>query len=374
MPEQPGLAGVLVGFARALRAEGLAVGSAEAQTYCQAMAALDPADLLDVYWAGRAVLVSRREQIAPYNEVFKRYFLGGTSARTLPPAPRAMAGSVTEAALAVPLTDPTGDGRPEQAQLGMLASDAEVLRHKSFAASTEEERAALRRIMARLTLTPPKRRSRRTHSARAGRAPDLRATVRASLRTGGEPTQLRWRRRKVVLRPIVLILDISGSMADYSRHLLQFAHTTAHAAARVEVFCFGTRLTRVTRALRHRSPDQALADATTMVCDWEGGTKIGACLDEFVRQWARPGRARGAVVVVCSDGFDRGDPETLACAMERLSRLCHRVVWVTPHKSDSHYRPSSVGMMAAWPHIDEIVSGRDLAGLEELAALLPRLA
>jgi uncharacterized protein with von Willebrand factor type A (vWA) domain len=163
-------------------------------------------------------------------------------------------------------------------------------------------------------------------------------------------------------------------MADYSRSLLQFAHTAKHAAAKVEVFCFGTRLTRITGALAHRSPDQALAEAALQVCDWEGGTRIGASLDTFVRDYGRRGLARGGIVVVCSDGLDRGDPAVLDAAMERLSRLCHRLVWMNPHKGDNaDFRPSTLGMMVAAEHTDLVLSGHDLRSLEELAALLPKL-
>jgi uncharacterized protein with von Willebrand factor type A (vWA) domain len=212
-----------------------------------------------------------------------------------------------------------------------MASDAEALRRKSFAACTPQELAALRRIMTRIRLTPPKRRTRRTRPARSGRAPDLRRTIRDSMRAGGEPARLRWQERKVKLRPLILILDVSGSMADYSRNLLQFAYSARRAAGKVEVFCFGTRLTRITRPLGRRRPDQALAEAGQAVLDWEGGTRIGDSLDTFVREWGRRGLARGGVVVICSDGLDRGDPEVLATAMERLSRQCHRLVWMNPH-------------------------------------------
>jgi uncharacterized protein len=279
-----------------------------------------------------------------------------------------------EAAMAMPGTEPGPEPR-EEALLGLMASDADALRHRSFAACTPEELAALRRIMARIRLTPPRRRTRRTRPAPAGPRPDLRRTIRESMRIHGEPARLFWRQRRVRLRPLILILDISGSMADYSRHLLQFAYTARNATTRVEVFCFGTRLTRITRALTHRRADSALEQASMAVADWDGGTRIGACLDTFVRRWARGGLCRGAVVIICSDGLDRGDPELLAGAMERLSRLCHRIVWLNPHKgSDPQFRPSTVGMMVAAPHIDLLLSGHDLASLEELAALLPVLS
>jgi uncharacterized protein with von Willebrand factor type A (vWA) domain len=256
-----------------------------------------------------------------------------------------------------------------------MASDADALKHRSFAACTPDELAALRRIMARIRLTPPRRRTRRTRPGRSGRAPDVRRTIRESMRMHGEPAQMFWRQRRVRLRPMILILDISGSMADYSRHLLQFAYTARHAAAKVEVFCFGTRLTRITRALAQRRPDDAIEQAARAVVDWDGGTRIGACLDTFVRRWARGGMCRGGVVIICSDGLDRGDPELLATAMERLSRLCHRIVWLNPHKgNDPQVRPATVGMMVAAPHIDLLLSGHDLASLEELAAVLPGLS
>ena len=195
------------------------------------------------------------------------------------------------------------------------------------------------------------------------------------MRMHGEPPgQLFFQQRRTKLRPLILILDVSGSMADYSRHLLQFAHTARHAAAKVEVFCFGTRLTRITRELAHQKVDNALEEAARTVVDWEGGTRIGQSLDTFVRRWGRNGLCRGGVVVICSDGLDRGDPEVLAKAMERLDRLCHRIVWLNPHKGDDRdFRPSTLGMMVAAPHIDLLLSGHDLASLEELAGLLPTL-
>jgi hypothetical protein len=203
----------------------------------------------------------------------------------------------------------------------------------------------------------------------------MRAIIRESMRMHGEPPgRLFFRQRKTKLRPLILILDVSGSMADYSRHLLQFAHTARHAAARVEVFCFGTRLSRITKELAHQRVDVALEEAARTVVDWDGGTRIGASLDKFVRTWGRGGLCRGGVVVICSDGLDRGDPEVLANAMERLSRLCHRIVWLNPHKGDDRdFRPSTLGMMVAAPHIDLLLSGHDLASLEELAGLLPAL-
>jgi uncharacterized protein with von Willebrand factor type A (vWA) domain len=368
--------GVLVGFTGELRAAGLTVGSGDVLAYFAAMTPLDPTDLVDLYWAGRATLVSRHEDDPVYHQVFRRYFLDeeGPGRGEL----KFSADSVAEAeaALVMPGTEPGPEEEQQRPVLGWMASDVDALKHRSFTACTPDELAALRKIMARMRLTPPRRRTRRTRPA-AGRGtePDLRATIRESMRMHGEPPgRLFFRQRKTKLRPLVLILDVSGSMADYSRHLLQFAHTASHAAGRVEVFCFGTRLTRITRELSRQRVDAALEEAARTVVDWEGGTRIGQSLDAFVRQWGRRGLCRGGVVVICSDGLDRGDPEVLALAMERLGRLCHRIVWLNPHKGDNRdFRPSTLGMMVAAPHIDLLLSGHDLASLEELARALPAL-
>ncbi|MET0831865.1 MAG: VWA domain-containing protein [Acidimicrobiia bacterium] len=367
--------GMLVRFGGELRRAGLAVGSGDLLTYCAAMATLDPGDLLDLYWAGRATLVSRHEHIPVYDRVFRRYFLdeGGDLPEPLRLAvPRSPSGN--RSVIEIPATEPGPPGNEEEARLGLMASDIEIWRTKGFAACTPEELAALRRIMAGLRLVPPRRRARRTHPAGSGGRPDLRRTVRSTMRSHGEPSELFWRRRRLRTRALVLILDVSGSMAEYSRNLLPFAYSTRRAGGRVEVFCFGTRLTRITRALDRRRPDDALDEAARAVFDWEGGTRIGDALDTFVRNWGRRGMSRGAIVVICSDGLDRGDPSGLAGAMDRLSRLSHRIVWMNPHKgNDPEFRPSTLGMMVAAPHVDLILSCHDLASLEDFARRLPEL-
>jgi uncharacterized protein with von Willebrand factor type A (vWA) domain len=377
VPEDPAFVRLLVGFARELRGAGLSVGSGDVLTYCAAMSPLDPTDLLDLYWAGRTTLVIRHDQIPAYDRVFLRYFLAEGEEEPSPHAPFSLKSRAeAQATLQVPQTEPGQQGRDEEeTRLGLVASDAAALRTKSFTACTPEELAAVRRIIKTIALTPPRRRTRRSVTAPSGRAPDLRRTVRETLRMHGEPAELFWRRRRMRLRPLTLILDISGSMADYSRNLLQFAYSTTRTAARVEVFCFGTRLTRITRELRRRRPDDALDRTARAVVDWEGGTRIGDSLDAFVRDWGRRGVCRGGIVVICSDGLDRGDPDVLATAMGRLSRLCHRVVWMNPHKGNNvNFRPNTLGMMVAAPHIDLLLSGHDLRSLEEFAALLPELS
>ena len=365
---------VLVGFVHELRAAGLTVGTGDVLSYFAAMTPLDPTDLFDLYWAGRATLVSRQPDGSVYDQVFRRYFLGEDAPARGQLMLRAQSVAEAEATLVMPAIEPGPEENDEQPVLGWMASGVDALKHRSFTACTPDELVALRRIMARMRLTPPRRRTRRTRPAPAGTEPDIRATIRESMRRLGEPSELFFLQRKTKLRPLILILDVSGSMADYSRHLLLFAHTARHAAARVEVFCFGTRLTRITKELTHQRVDAALEEAARTVVDWDGGTRIGESLDEFVRKWGRGGLCRGGVVVICSDGLDRGDPEVLATAMERLGRLCHRIVWLNPHKGDNRdFRPSTLGMMVAAPHIDLLLSGHDLASLEELAGALPVL-
>jgi uncharacterized protein with von Willebrand factor type A (vWA) domain len=366
--------GLLVAFAGELRADGLAVGSGDVLLYCSALSRLNPADLVDMYWAGRTTLVNRHDDIPVYDRVFRRFFLAADDEASDPLTLMLRASAEAQGALAVPSTEPGESEGEQDAILGWMASDVAALKHKSFAACTPEELAALRRIMTRIRLTPPRRRTRRSRPARTGPRPDPRRTVREAMRMHGEPARLYWRRRKVRLRPLILILDVSGSMADYSRSLLQFAHSAIRSAGRVEVFCFGTRLTRVTGAMECRRPDEALERAARLSSDWDGGTRIGDSLDAFVRGWARRGICRGGIVVVCSDGLDRGDPAVLASALERLSRLCHRLVWLNPHMGDDPgFRPSTLGMMIAAPHIDLLLSGHDLNSLEKLAAMLPEL-
>lgn len=369
-----GLVSVLVGFGRTLRDQGLTVGSGDMLTYCQAMTDLDPTDLVDLYWAGRTCIVTRREDIPTYDEAFREYFLSEDSPLEDLFELKAETDPEGTSPLELPPLENPDEEQEQEGLFGFQASNIESLKHKSFSECTPEELAQLRRIMQRFRLTPPRRRMRRTEPSGQGHRLDLARTIRQSLRTQGELVELSWRKRKVRRRPLVLILDISGSMAEYSRALLQFSYSANRVSDKVEVFCFGTQLTRITDALKTRKPDDALADAAQRAFDWEGGTKIGASLDTFVREWGRKGTGRSAVTVICSDGLDRGDPELLSTSIERLGRLCHRIVWMNPHKGDDpNYQPQSVGMKIAQPHVDVLLSGHDLRSLEELAEVLPHL-
>ncbi|MFP5320017.1 MAG: vWA domain-containing protein [Acidimicrobiia bacterium] len=374
MPEAAPVLPALVGFGQALRGEGLHVGTGQLLAYCHAVATLDPSDRDDVYWAGRACLVTRHDDEAAYDRAFRRYFTGGPGGVEMKVTGDLRRFSVTlpadERRPALPAPPPPTPATPR----GSLASSAESLRTKRFAECTPAELAELQRMLDRLRLVTPRRRSRRTAPSARGDAADLRRSIRRSLRTSGEVVRIARRQRRLRHRRLVLLLDISGSMADYSRALLRFAHSAASSRpVPTEVFCFGTRLTRLTVELRRRRPDDALARAAEAVVDWEGGTRIGESLRTFLRDWGRRGLARGAVVVICSDGLDRGEPAVLAAEMERLSRLAHRVVWLNPLKGDERYQPLARGMSAALPHVDVFLAGHDFTSLESLAGVLREL-
>ena len=365
----------LLEFCSALRTEELSVGTDDAMAFVSAVAVLDPGRLEDVYWAGRSTLTHGRAQIPPYNVCFTRFFLGGKVDGGQPRSLIRSPAVESDAVFTVPGGQQQSHGEEQQATMGLLASGVAVDHSKDFAEVTDDELAATRKIVASLRIAPPVRRTRRNRPSAKGRVIDMRRMAREMMRNHGEPTQLARRVRKERPRRLVLILDISGSMADYSRHLLQFAHSVRKGGRNVEVFCFGTRLTRITAALRHRDADEALSRAGEEVHDWAGGTRIGDSLDEFVRDYGRRGTARGAIVVICSDGLDRGDPAVLDSALERLSRLSYRIVWMNPMvgEQDEEYVAASLGMSVAMPYIDLMWSGHNLASLVAFADALPEI-
>lgn len=367
---------VLVEFGDELRNAGVVVGTNDTMTYVEAVSLINPADLIDVYWAGRGTLVNRKDQIPVYNRIFQKFFLDVEVAADSELKSMMRATTALSATLEVPSPDP-GQGeesKEEEAQLGYMASGAQVWRNKAFAACTDQELATIRRIVSDIRLTPPRRRTRRTLSSKNGPRLDPRRMALETMRSHGDPIKLFKQQRRLRIRPLVFILDVSGSMSDYSRNLLQFAYSARRAADKVEVFCFGTRLTRITKSLDRRKPDDALNLAAAAVFDWDGGTRIGESLNQFIKRWGRRGLSRGSIVVICSDGLDRGDPELLESAMEKLSRLCHRIVWMNPHKgNETNFKPNSLGMMVADSFIDEIFSGHNLASLEQFAENLRQL-
>ena len=248
----------------------------------------------------------------------------------------------------------------------MAASDEEVLRGKRFDALAPEELAQLYRLMGRLEVATPRRRTRRSERDRRGKRMDMRRTLRGSMRTAGDPIRLARRRRRVVRRRMVMLCDISGSMEPYARAYLQFLTCAAGSGPNAETFVFATRLTRLTRALRSRSPERAIQRAAAAAPDWSSGTRIGDALKAFNDRHGRRGMARGAVVVILSDGWERGEPALVAREMERLSRLAYRIVWVNPRAAASGFSPRAGGMAAALPHCDALVSGHNMEALDEV--------
>ena len=354
-------------LAAQMRAHGARVGLGEVLTAERALAAVDAADRTEAYYALRAALCSTRAEQVAFAAAFTVVF-GAEEARS----PLDDLGEIAKEALPRVAVPPQGD---EAAAVDLTPapaawSEEELLREKDFGAYTDAERAVARRLLARIALRAPKRRSRRTVPTRRRRDEhDLRATVRASLRHGGELLERRYREQAFRPRRLVLVCDVSGSMAPYSRMLLQYMQACVAARARVEAFVFGTRLTRVTRELRGRDSDRALSRAAAAVNDWSGGTRIGEAIAELNREHGRR-IGRGSMVILLSDGWDRGEPEQLAEEMARLARTAHRVVWLNPLAADPRYEPLTRGMKAAMPHVDRLLPGNSIASLETLADLM----
>jgi uncharacterized protein with von Willebrand factor type A (vWA) domain len=363
----------LVALVASLRAGGVRAGVGELVAAHRALAAVDGASRQEAYFALRAALCSRREDLESFDAAFAAWF-DAYAHRPEPPVDLDAARLVLPR-VAVPGASPPEPGAPDLVPVPAAWSDVELLREKDFATYTDAERLMARRLMARLAARGPRRVSRRTRPSRRrgphppGARHDLRRTLRDSLRYGGEPVERRWREPSLRQRPLVMVCDVSGSMEPYARMLLQYMHACVAARRRVEAFAFGTRLTRLTRELAGRDHDRALGRAHGAAADWSGGTRIGACLSELNREHGRR-IGRGAVVVVLSDGWDRGDPEQLAREMERLGRCAHRLVWLNPLKASAGYEPLTRGMAAALPHVDDFLAGNSLASLEELAELL----
>ena len=358
----------LVAFAGALRRAGVDVPVGCTLEFGRAVAEVGADTAEGVYWSGRATLVKRPEEIPLYDEVFSNHWLGG------PPR----SGRVTQLpALTLVLDDGPATTQNDVGEESLAAdtftvrySRAEVLGAKDFAECTEEELAELRDLMDRFRFVRATRRCRRSRPAAGRGRPDLRRTVRAAMGTGGEP--LRWFSVEPGERPrrLVLLLDVSGSMEPYARALIRFVHAASVGRSHVEAFALGTRLTRLTRELATRDPDAALTRVTGAVADWSGGTRLGDGLAEFNDQWGVRGMARGARVVILSDGWDRGDPSVMDEQMLRLGRVAHEVVWVNPLKATPGYAPLAQGMAAALPHVDQFVAGNSLDSLRVLAGLL----
>ncbi|MDQ1732345.1 MAG: uncharacterized protein QOK10_2504 [Pseudonocardiales bacterium] len=353
---------VMVGFARTLRHCGVDADPDRVHSMVRALAELDVLNRADAYWAGRLTLCADPADLDRYDAAFALYFSGKHA--------RLMAAAAASVARSAQWEGPGAEGQPLAGQPAAGASRREVLRHLDFAALSAGERAELQRLFTLLAPTVSGRRSHRHRPATRGSV-DLPRSLRRMLRAGGEPTELAHRQRREKPRRLVVLIDVSGSMAPYSDAMLRFGHAAVRCApAGAEVFTLGTRLTRVTRQLRLRDPDQALAAAGRAVPDWSGGTRLGDTVKAFTDRWGQPGLARGAVLVICSDGWERGDPAELGDQLARLARLAHALVWVNPHKGKDGFAPATRGMVAALPHLDALVAGHSFAALEELVKVL----
>lgn len=388
----------IVRFGRALRDAGLHASPARLADFAGALACLDVGRRDDFYYAARITLLTRPDQREAFDALFARFWPpgllplngpqpatgAGSSSVEQAPSPMEAGGAETPDAavrrLLLVTVPAAGEDAEQNESAGlrgpasslMSYSQEEVLREKNFSDFSEAEVAAARRLMERLRWRVARRLTRRSVVARRGRTLDLRNTMRRAFTTGGETLTWARRQRKVKPRPLVLICDVSGSMERYTRLLLQFLHTISHGTgASVETFLFATRLTRITTSLKRRRVDEAMERVAKEVADWSGGTRTGEALADFNRTWARRVLGRGAVVLIISDGWDRGNVHQLSREIARLRRTAYRLIWLNPLLGTPGYRPMTRGMVAALPHLDEFLPVHNLQSLE---ALVERLA
>ncbi|MGQ0662754.1 MAG: vWA domain-containing protein [Pseudomonadota bacterium] len=386
-PRQADAGGALVGnlmhFGRALRGAGLPIGPGRVLEAVRAVGAVGLADRSDFYWTLHAVFVNRRDQRELFDQAFRLFWRDphllermmslllpqalGAAEPAKPPLSRRLAEAL-KAGAARPRTPPAG--KEETVDAALTWSDRERLQTKDFEDMSADEIAAARRAMARIDLSLLRLKTRRLKPDDRGSCADLRATLRATLRAGGDVIALRFRTPRTRPPPLVVLCDISGSMERYSRMFLYFLHTLANHRERVQVFLFGTRLTNVTRSLRHRDVDLALARVAGAVADWAGGTRIGKCLSEFNLRWARRVLGQNAIVLFISDGLDRDAGAGLAREVERLHKSCRRLIWLNPLLRYASFEPKSLGMRAILPHVDEFRPAHNLDSFERLAEAL----
>ena len=356
---------ILLAFAAAVRAAGVKVTAEHTRSFVDAVAHLSMENRGDVFWAGRATLCAAPEDLDVYQRTFERWF---TPMHSAPTTEKGVATTVKAAAL----QDDDGPDGTEQGEesLRAIASHHELLRHRDVATLDPAERALLHQLFGELEVTLPSRPSRRKQSWRNGHIDRVR-TFREQLRHGGEPGPLKYTRTPRKLRRIVWLIDVSGSMSPYADSLLRLAHHVLQAAPhQVEVFTLGTRLTRVTAALRIPDADDALAVAGRTVPDWSGGTRLGEVLRAFNDRWGQRAVGRSAVVIILSDGWERGDPALLGRQVERLHHVARRVIWGNPHRGKPGYEPVQQGIMAVRPHVDDFIGGHSLKSFEELLAVM----
>ena len=372
---------LVAALGRRLHDRGLPITPGRSASFARALTLVQPVARRRLYWTARAVFVSDPAQVETFDAVFFSVFGTRPEADEREPdearplaAAETPGGSEAEPGRGSRQTAAGGeDDGEEEAETELpllLASDEERLGSKRFDALEPHELAHLYRLMSSLELATPQRRTRRYQRGRHGEHVDLRRTLRRSLRTAGDPIHLARRRRKVARRRLVLLCDISGSMEPYARAYLQFLASAAGTGPNAEAFVFATRLTRLTRALSSRNPERALRRAAESAPDWSSGTRIGDALREFNDRHGRRGMARGAVVVILSDGWERGDPKLVGRELARLARLAHRIVWVNPRVSADSFSVRSAGMVAALPFCDALVSGHSFEALDEVVAAI----
>jgi uncharacterized protein with von Willebrand factor type A (vWA) domain len=360
---------VLLGFARALRAAGVPVTTDRERTFLLAAAEVGIDDREGTYWAGRATLCASPADLERYDQVYAVWFSPDDKGTSAGRQPRSSPPTQPQAGFD---RDEAGQGEGNDGEVIRAAASAtEVLRHRDVADLSPAEKARLAALFTQLSPRAPRRRAHRHTAWRRG-AVDLPQTLRAGLRQMGEPAPVHWRRRGSRARRVVLLVDVSGSMSAYADALLRLAQRFCATGMPVEVFTMGTRLTHVTRPLCQRDPDRALVAAGAAVPDWSGGTRLGDSIAAFTERWGRRGMARGAVVVVFSDGWEREAPEHLGEQMRRLRTLAHRVVWVNPHRGKEGYLPLQQGIIAVLPYVDDFVAGHSLAAFEELIEVVAR--
>ncbi len=381
----------LVGaFSRRLHDAGVPSSPERSAHFARALTLVRPVSRRRLYWTARAVFVSDSSQVKAFDAVFSDVFGAPTrpdaqppeDARTVPvesderPVSERDFSVRTEQQNGAALTSASSaspdrsDDDGEEVPIPLAPSDEELLRGKRFDSLQADELAQLYRLMSKLAVAPPLRRTRRARRDHHGERIDLRRTLRGSLRTGGDPVRLARRRRRVLRRRMVLLCDISGSMEPYARAYLQFLTCAAGSGPKAEAFVFATRLTRLTRALASRNPERAIQRAAAAAPDWSSGTRIGEALKTFNDRHGRRGMARGAVIVILSDGWERGDPTLVGREMERLSRLAYRIIWVNPRVSAAGFSPRTGGMAAALPHCDALISGHSLEALDDVIAAI----
>jgi len=382
----PPLVGAL---SRRLHDAGVPITPGRSADFARALTLVQPITRRRLYWTARAVFVSDPAQVNAFDAVFFSVFGGRAEGEDFDPEDaRTVASSPDDRPVSEHKASPRVSGEqdprasvsssppgerdededPAEIEVPLaMASDEELLGRKSFDALEPHELAQLYRLMSRLELATPLRRTRRYVKGRHGERIDMRRTLRASLRTGGDPIRLARRRRRIARRRLVMLCDISGSMEPYARAYLQFLTCAAGSGPNAEAFVFATRLTRLTRALASRNPERAIQRAAAAAPDWSSGTRIGDALKEFNDRHGRRGMARGAVIVILSDGWERGDPMLVGREMERLARLARRIVWVNPRVSAGAFSVQSGGMVAALPHCDALVSGHSFQALGEVA-------